>query len=247
MRWDMYEVIIERPRGGAGWARREKGRERMRDRLDPEQAATREPISMHRGGSKHLNENLAPLRRFLLRRVGRNWDAVYSEICATIRPDSAVQKHVLDHLHRMVYTRVVKRDGALFEHGDRGVRALPERYSRWSPVYVCPDTGVLKKVPRLPKIAAPAQTDVVKIDARGQYRRIDGIWYHVTLTPVPEGIGIYDRSFDVVLGRYLRDLGSPWSCEARLREQYGYGDRYASAKRQIGKRELRRLPLEVRG
>lgn len=247
MRWDMYEVIIERPRGGRGWGRSAKGRERMRDRLDPEQAAQREPISMHRGGSKHLNENLAPLRRFLVRRVGRPWDEVYAEICATLRPDSAVQKHVLDHLRDMVYTRVVEKDGALFEHGRRGVRSLPEHYRRWAPVYVCPDTGVLKRVPAPPKVAPPKRLDVVPIDAGAQYRRIDGVWYRVTLSPVPETIGFDDPSYDVVLGRYLRNLGPSWSRSARLHEQYGRGDRYASAKRQIGKRELRLLPLEVRG
>lgn len=246
MRWDMYEVIIERPRGGRGWGPRGKGRERMRDRLDPEQAPQREPISMHRGGSKHLNENLAPLRRFLVRRVGRKWDDVYAEICATIRPDSAVQKHVLDHLRDMVYTRVVERDGTLYEHGSRGVRALPEMYRRWAPVYVCPDTGVLKKVPTTPRVRPPVERDVVPIDAGGQYRRIDGVWYHITLSPVPESLYLQDV-YDVVLGRGLREIGPDWTRWARLKEQYGRGDRYASAKRQIGKRELRLLPPEVRG
>lgn len=247
MRWDMYEVIIERPRRGAGWGRTAKGRERMRDKLDPEQAAVREPISMHRGGSKHLNENLAPLRRFLLRRVGKKWDDVYAEICANIRPDSAVQKHVLDHVRDMVYTHVVEADGTLYEHGRWGVRALPEYWRRWAPVYVCPRTGVLKRVPVTPKVTPPQERDVVPIDADGQYRRIDGVWYHITLSPVPEAIRYDDKTWDVVLGRYLRDLGPLYTREARLREQYGRRDRYASAKRQIGKRELRLLPPEVRG
>ena len=51
----------------------------------------------------------------------------------------------------------------------------------------------------------------------------------------------------MVLGGSLRDFGPDWTRSARLKEQYGRGDRYASAKRQIGKRELRLLPLEVRG
>ena len=246
MRWDMYEVIIERPRGGAGWGPKGQGRARMRDRVDPEQAAQREPISMHRGGSKHLNENLAPLRRFLVRRVGRKWDAVYAEICATLRPDSAVQKHVLDHLRDMVYTDVEERDGVLYERGRWGVRAVREGRHRWAPVYVCPTTGVLKRVPTTPRVPPPVERDVVPIDANGQYRRIAGVWYHITLSPVPESL-FYEDAYDVVLGGSLRDFGPDWTRSARLKEQYGRGDRYASAKRQIGKRELRLLPLEVRG
>ncbi len=126
------------------------------------------------------------------------------------------------------------------------MKLLPEYYRRWAPVYVCPRTGVLKRVPEVPAVVPPKDRDVVPIDADGQYRRIAGIWYHITLTPVPEAIRYDDPTYDVVLGRHLRDLGPLYVREARLREQYGRRDRYASAKRQIGKRELRLLPLEVR-
>jgi len=53
-------------------------------------------------GGKVLNENLAPLRRYLERQVGRKWDKVYAEISAQLRPTSAVQQHVRDHLHDFV-------------------------------------------------------------------------------------------------------------------------------------------------
>ena len=68
-------------------------------------------MSRARGSSKHLNENLAPLKRFLARRVGRPWSRVYAEICEHIALRSAVQKHVLDHLHQFVKTAVVLIDG----------------------------------------------------------------------------------------------------------------------------------------
>lgn len=66
MRWDMYKVIVERPRIGGSHAPSRK-RADQRARQDPEHAPLREPISRGRG-SKHLNENLAPLRRYLLGR-----------------------------------------------------------------------------------------------------------------------------------------------------------------------------------
>ena len=55
-----------------------------------------------RSRNKWLSENLAPLRRFLRRRLGRPWNDVHSEICAQIGVRSAVQKHVLDHLRHYV-------------------------------------------------------------------------------------------------------------------------------------------------
>src|SRR5215210_3284575 len=110
MRSDMFEVIIERPRVGASWPDRTKGRRAETNRLHPELSVSREPMSMGRG-SKYLNENLAPLRRFLERSVGRPWDAVRAEICAHITMRSSVQKHVLDHVKEMVETSPVLIDG----------------------------------------------------------------------------------------------------------------------------------------
>ncbi len=57
MREDMFELIIERPRGGAGWPRR-----RGRPPRNLEDAPRFESSSRNRGGTKWLNENLAPLR-----------------------------------------------------------------------------------------------------------------------------------------------------------------------------------------
>ncbi|PCC72161.1 hypothetical protein SAMN02745121_01370 [Nannocystis exedens] len=236
----MYEVIIERPRTGGGWGGKGR-RAEMRRRADPETAPYAEPISRGRG-SKHLNENLAPLRRFLLSRVGRPWDAVHAEIAATLRVTSAVQKHVLDHLRDMVYTHVMKAGDRLYERGSWGVREIDGR--RWAPVYVCPETGLLKKVPRRPaRYKPPVARDVVPIDSGAQYRKIGGQWYRITLAPIPADPSWLEQH-DVLLGP-LRSLGTTWQMASLLREHYGRTDRYATEKRQIGKKELRRLPPEV--
>jgi len=238
----MYEVIIERPRGGGGWGA-EGRRAQMQYRADPELAPNQEPINQRRRSRKWLSENLAPLHRFLLSRVGRPWNEVHSEISANLRVTSAVQKHVLDHLRDMVYTNVVKVGDCLYEHGERGVEVLRDRGR--SAVYVCPETGLLKKVPPHPvRFRAPTVRDVVPIDSGAQYRKIDGQWYRITLSPIPASPDRLDLR-DVLLGD-LRNLGTIWQREQTLREHYGRRDRYATAKRQIGKSELRRLPQEVR-
>ena len=49
-----------------------------------------------------LNENLAPLQRYLARQVGRPWNKIYAEIAEHLKPTSTVQQHVRDHLKDFV-------------------------------------------------------------------------------------------------------------------------------------------------
>ena len=140
MRSDMFEVIIERPRVDRQWRRR-KGR--RAEPLRQQEAPTWEPVSRGRG-TKHLNENLAPLRRFLERRVGRPWDAVRSEMCAQLSVRSAVQKHVLDHVKQMVEENAVLVDGRPHHPATSDPRFRLITASRWGGFYVCPRTGALR-------------------------------------------------------------------------------------------------------
>lgn len=155
MREDMFEIIIERPRWDSG--RPPKGR--RGERLRQQDAPLREPMSISRG-SKCLNENLAPLRRFLMRRVGQPWDAVRSEICARIAPRSAVQQHVLVHVREMVEEHPVFFDGRPYHPGGRGSGREAYQaigYSRWRGFYVCPVTRTLRVGPS-PRKRRPAQS-----------------------------------------------------------------------------------------
>src|ERR1700760_2116860 len=104
MRPDMFKVIVERPRGGGGWA--------TKQRIVWNDDRTKVP--MNRNRSKSLNENLAPLRRFLRRSVGRPWNAVFSEICEGLSVRNPVQKHVRDHLKDLVLLHTFERDGKLW-------------------------------------------------------------------------------------------------------------------------------------
>src|SRR4029077_7165209 len=88
---------------------------------------------------------LAPLRRFLGRRVGRPWNAVYSEITASLRLDSVVQKHVLDHLFHFVEVHATLVKGA--PHALRYGGPVPLESYRAGTFYVCPKTGLLRLAP----------------------------------------------------------------------------------------------------
>src|ERR1700730_16624160 len=129
MREDMSRVIVERPRLGGGRTR--KGRACPLDDL-PKQEGMRRPY-MRSGDWKTLNENLAPLRRYLERQVGRPWNKIYSEIAQRLRIDSAVQQHVRDHLRDFVAVK------------PRRVRRSWSSGSGrwWQPFYVDPRTGLL--------------------------------------------------------------------------------------------------------
>jgi hypothetical protein len=137
------------------------------------------------------NENLAPLRRYLERQVGRPWDKVYSEIARHLRVDNTVQQHVRDHLSDFVAVKPRRLSG-------RGYLAAvgTERRDRlWhQPLYVDPQDGLLKRTDRLPEAKAlrrarsrkPEPPDRIVLAAERELRRIDGLWYEVALAPLPE-------------------------------------------------------------
>src|SRR5689334_8741261 len=107
MRPDMAKVIVERPRYGGG-LKFQRNADRKWQCLPVDERPRAEAIKARWRQSKvqpkRLNENLAPLRRFLRSRVGRPWDEVYSEICERINRDSAVQLHIWQHLWDYVET-----------------------------------------------------------------------------------------------------------------------------------------------
>lgn len=145
MRRDMFEVIIERPRWGHRGMKR-KGRRGERT----ERAFDRTPKTLgmgREGRTKALNENLAPLKRFLRKQVGRPWNAVRSEMSAVLSMSSAVQKHVLDHVRQFVEENPVMIDGVPhYPIASDGKYWPLGRWGRAWRFYVCPRTGLLRAV-----------------------------------------------------------------------------------------------------
>jgi hypothetical protein len=186
MRADMAKVIVERPRLNNRNCRR--GR-----RVDLEDLPFR--IGMRRdrrehGGHKELNENLAPLRRYLQKQVGRRWDDVYSEIAENLRVDSTVQQHVRDHVEDFVDLHgQEERWITIFRSGGVGERV---RVGPWKEFYVDPVDGVLRhndlsknrKVNRLRRERERPVTSI-KLDSMRELKLIDGVWFEVEYAPLP--------------------------------------------------------------
>jgi len=234
MREDMAKVIVERPRFGGG-VRFPRTTAAVRDDLPLEESWKRQGMRRPWNWTpsrKMLNENLAPLVRYLRSNVGRPWNKVYSEVCQRINRNSAVQMHVWQHLMWEVCT-----DPHLVP------QMLQGRVGRWPwsfrqyRFYVDPKTGLLRENPkyrqRFSHEAKPAERlDRVSIDAGREYRLLEGIWYEIELAPLPVGAQVYDMA--------MRQRSSEISPEERARF-YGGRPVYAVKKRQLNKREIRNL------
>jgi hypothetical protein len=235
MRGDMSKVIVERPRWGGSRERR-RGRVKMRERGNPEDAPVRESIGKGRR-TKGFNENLAPLKRYLLSQVGRPWDRVYAEICANLRLSSTVQRHVLQHLRDMVVLGVVM-DGRTPRSAMSGreIWAAANAW-RWI-VYVCPKTGLLRRTPARPRGRGLPAGHRVLLAGGSQLQRIRGAWYHVVLAELPPLPRERRLAVDAVLG-YRMDRY--WQVRELLVGQHGREDVYAVSMRPAGKDAPARL------
>jgi hypothetical protein len=243
MREDMAKVIVERPRLKRWAWDRPKGRQRQLQRYGEDGPPRREGIKAPwQGGTKCLNEHLGPLRRYLDKQVGRPWDKVFSEICAHINRNSAVQDHVRDHVEQYVATNVILIDGVPCS-GDGGrLYGEPLTASRWRPWYVCPRTGLLRRLEqtsrkrkRKPKQEGPPA--YIPVSDRLQCRFFDNAWLLVTLQPLPV---LRSSEVDILLKRRVAGITPEEACK-----QYG-AEVYAVAQRRLGRKELSQFPIPIR-
>jgi hypothetical protein len=243
MRSDMAKVIVERPR--AGWRLNKlKGESRRSHEMPMDEWARRDRMRGKYIRTKHLTENLGPLRRFLDSCVGRPWDKVFAEICANINRNSAVQDHVRDHVSDFVEIHVVLIDGMPCSADGRNYGS-PLRESRyWQRFYVCPKSGLLKRIKgrkRCQRKPASAHgPPSVKLGKLHQCRFLDGHWYLIDLKrlPPPEFRHLA-KSRDVVLDRPVASLPTLEAVKA-----YG-GEYFAVAKRLLTTKEQKQFPIPL--
>lgn len=183
MREDMSRLIVERPRKGGNFGR--KGRAMALENLPTKVGMRRFHAEV--GYRKYLNENLAPLRRYLEKQVGRPWNKVFSKITAHIRVDSTVQQHVRQHLEDFVAIKPRR------EVNDRW-RLRPDQPWR-QPLYVDPNDGLLKRTDRLLEVRlacrrrkekAAAPVNAMNLPDGRELRQINGTWYEVWWSELPE-------------------------------------------------------------
>jgi hypothetical protein len=137
----MFKVIVERPRWGVSLATAPKVK-RSRE-PDRKQIGVKRHAAVDGQFRKGLNENLAPLIRFLRSRRGRRWDDVFSEICAQLDTGSTVKMHVRQHLDDFVMRPVRGRYGGWIWQGRKLTPELMG-WRRHRHFFVDPADGILK-------------------------------------------------------------------------------------------------------
>lgn len=258
MRKDMSKIIVERPRFGRGAANRRPGRTRVvvDDDGDPIHALRggRAPTREKPEKTKSLNENLAPLRRYLESQIGRPWDKVYSEISEHLKPTSTVQQHVRDHLEDFVAVRTRMRAGKVMVVWRWGGET-PLEEATWKRLYVHPRTGLLcqnkhwqgsnaRARARRKREESERAARMRVIDDKTQLHLFDGVWWEVKLAKIPrvrrtDALGRvsyeYDDRKDVVRMAGLSTLS--------LDSLYARWGVYAVDKRIVPKAEKKKLGL----
>lgn len=244
MRADMSKVIVERPRR-PGWGTR-VGRQPQDSDLLPSNEGMRAPHVRHYGG-KELNENLAPLLRFLNSRVGQPWDDVYSEICENIRGTNTVQDHIRVHVKQFVETATsMDNEGRIWINGYQPFLLEHDQFTRF---YVDPQSGLLCRNPNRVSwnqrqreyraVNEAKHLETARSLLNGvELRKHEGVWYEVTLSPVPAP----QMVDSVPIRGYVRKVPRAVPVYDVLLKQYvsqTHGT-YATNKRQLNHYELKK-------
>lgn len=242
MRADMAKVIVERPRRGGDYSRK-------RHLGNFELLPTKEGMRQRWTDHKSLNENLAPLRRFLASRVGRRWDTVYAELNEHLAVRNAVQQHVRTHLSNFVALHLqVTADGTLADEG-RWRFGLHFDWRHYYDLYVDPRDGILKrsrtdKVYRREaqqqhqqRLAKQAQVEQVVLGPYRELHRLNGVWYEIEFARLSPDVFSSERT----MGHASQRCGV---YDVLRREVVTGGERYAVAKRQLTTQELRQYGVQ---
>lgn len=253
MREDMYKVIVERPRRGK---ERDSVAARLRNDLNgPERLGTRAGY-----GYRSLNENLAPLRRYLHAQIGRPWNKVFSEICANIDRRNTVQQHIHQHIRDFIAVDVGVRDGRLVDLANRW-EFLRSNSGISQELYVDPRTRLIRlnKGYRSWRHGAAERRRREQLEIEDRRRMLDertfllllgDAWFRVEVDVLPREHFVENADhwgphrqlvaeprYDVVLRRRVSRTTRADVDECK--RLYGSSDFYAVSKRQISTREIR--------
>ncbi|MFB2974296.1 hypothetical protein ACE1CD_35485 [Aerosakkonema sp. BLCC-F183] len=229
------EIVIERPRRGMRIsAKKLTGYKKALEKITQE--ATEEGLLSPylikiRQRTKHFSDHLGPLRRWLRSKVGQPWDAVYKELCQQIEMRTLIGQHLLGHVWGFVERDVELIDGVPYRKKSYSYYSERRPIGDWrEELYVHPETGILCLAKRRPNKdinkGDNKRDDLIIIDAYHQYRKLDDLWYLVTLQDIPP----MEKPTDVLLKTAIRP------CVARL--EYGR-EVYAVSKQPCGKKEIK--------
>lgn len=184
MRKDMGKIITEKPRRGSsaknaktGMSIKWQGHDGDYD-IAQKQSSARHRV--HGYDAKEFTDVLGPLYRYLDKQVGRPWNKVYSELCTFLDKRKVTHAHVFTHIDGYVEKDVYKGvDGKWHSRPYGGL--IGDRYGG---LYVHPKSGLICRQKIKEADRPKRDAELYKIDKYNEYRRVDGIWYHVKLAMI---------------------------------------------------------------
>src|SRR5262245_56146238 len=239
MRPDMSKIIVERPRRGS---RLRNGKSALT--LDPCRVADDayiDPPAPRHSREKGLNENLAPLRRYLESNVGRPRSKVYAEIRATLDSRKATGLHILQHLFDYV-------------EGDTWLDGRTVMVWEWcqaKPVtglYVHPVSGLLRRAPDREKTRSSRPVTQLALEPNVICSLVNGVWYRFEYAEHdPDDIAEVVR-FHADKPKRNQEYGLEASGDRRIiryRDLPPASARYLASRRQCSLDEISEIGLRV--
>lgn len=243
MREDMFKVIVNRPRSASRHAPRSKTRY---DKCPDRAHVTGHRMMLEAKYTKHLNENLAPLKRFLHMQKGRKWNDVFSEICQHLDTGSTVKMHVREHLQDFIYYNTKqKADGSFYASNHWGGYNTPAQWH--AELYVDPTDGIIKETRELCKRlkiqyrrdyyrnywkAKPEPESIRHLKELAYRVQLSGIWYEIKFSSKPRHESGHEMSLDAV---YSTLQSNNWRALNNFK---------IAQKRQLSSKELKALKLQ---
>ncbi|HEY9601341.1 MAG TPA: hypothetical protein V6C85_07005 [Allocoleopsis sp.] len=226
------EIAIERPRGGMRISLRKltgykKALQKITDEASVDGLLCSYLIKPGQivSKTKYFSDNLGPLRRWLRSKVGQPWNSIYNELCQSIETRTVSGQHILFHVWGFVERNVVLIDGVPYRKGNKRYGQSPLGYWR-DEFYIHPDTGILCLAKKAPKNPPQKRDDLIVIDYYHHYRKLNELWYLITLQDLPPMQEVTDVVLKVTL--------NPWTAWSE------YGRKvYAVSKRQCNKKEIK--------
>jgi hypothetical protein len=138
MRKDIDKVVFERAKANRTWASKTPRDKRVV--LDDSGEHINERANhVRRKRQKYRNQHFNAVQRFLVRNVGRRWDKVFSEICASVDSRALLGSEIRQRVEQLVSTKCWLRGRKVISYDWRG---CPQEVRD---LYVHPKTGLLMR------------------------------------------------------------------------------------------------------
>lgn len=258
MRHDMKKRFTEQHSGGGGSKFPRHHKENVLADEDGLMVPVKGMSKIHKvsrkSGTKYgPGADYAIMRRFLMSRLGKPWDEVYSEICAEADARSFDGHYLRENLGYMVEHDVyIGEDGEIYNKRHFRVGSWRGQF------YVDPEDKTLKMVKYNRRSSRELPKTVFEMDGQ-LYHKDHGAWFRVTMKEVPMTRGVHGYEHYTTAPVYWSDAFNAhvdstkarpggyyyWNQIEAVRNKYGVSQNgkpwYCVEKQSANSKEIKRL------